>query len=117
MKMGPAYFPTVLGGLLSFIGVIALVRSFLRPGEPIAAFAWRRLLLIVAATLVFGLIVRGAGLLVALPLFVVMTAFASVKFRWSSTLLLAAGATAFCALVFVIGLGVPLKLIGRWLGG
>jgi len=41
MKMGPAYFPTVLGGLLSFIGVIALVRSFLRPGEPIAAFAWR----------------------------------------------------------------------------
>ena len=29
-KMGPAYFPTLLAGLLSFIGVISLIRSFRR---------------------------------------------------------------------------------------
>jgi hypothetical protein len=117
LKMGPAYFPTVLGGLLSFIGLISLVRAFLEKGDPIPAFAWKPLLLIVAATVVFGLLVRGAGLLIALPLFVIMTAFASVKFRWGSSLALAAGATVFCALVFVKGLGVPLPLIGRWFGG
>ena len=116
MKMGPAYFPTVLGWLLSFIGLIALIRSFVSKGEPVPAFAWRPLLLITVATVVFGLVVRGAGLVVALPLFVVMTAYASVKFRWGWALALAAVSTVFCALVFVKGLGVPLQLIGRWFG-
>ena len=117
VKMGPAYFPTVLGGLLSLIGAISLIRSLVSKGEPVPTIAWKPLLLIVAATVVFGLLVRGAGLLVALPLYVMMTAFASVKFRWGPTLALAAGATVFCALVFVKGLGVPLPLIGRWFGG
>jgi hypothetical protein len=117
LQMGPAYFPTVLGALLSFIGLISLIRSFLGKGEPIPKFAWRPLLLITAATVVFGLLVRGAGLVIALPLFVIMTAFASVKFRWGPALALAVGATIFCALVFVKGLGVPLPLIGRWFGG
>jgi Tripartite tricarboxylate transporter TctB family len=117
LKMGPAYFPAVLGWLLSFIGLISLVRSFVQKGAPIPAFAWRPLLLITAATVVFGLLVRGAGLVIALPLFVMLTAYASVKFRWGPSLALAAGATVFCALVFVKGLGVPLPLIGRWFGG
>ena len=72
--------------------------------------------MIVAATVVFGLLVRGAGLAIALPLFVIMTAFASVKFRWGPSLVLAAGTTVFCVLVFVKGLGVPLPIIGRWFG-
>ena len=116
LKMGPAYFPAVLGWLLSFIGLISLIRSFVRNGPPIPAFAWRPLLLITGATVVFGLLVRGAGLAIALPLFVIMTAFASVKFRWVPTLALAAGATIFCSLVFIKGLGVPLPIIGRWFG-
>jgi putative tricarboxylic transport membrane protein len=103
--------------VLSFIGLISLIRSFLRKGAPIPAFAWKPLLLISAATVVFGLNVRGAGLKVALPLVVMMTAFGSAKFRWGPSLALAAGATIFCALVFVKGLGVPLPLIGKWLGG
>ena len=84
LKMGPAYFPTLLASLLSFIGVISLISSFLRKGEPIPAFAWKPLLLITASTVVFGLIVRGAGLAIALPLFILMTSFASVKFRWGA---------------------------------
>jgi putative tricarboxylic transport membrane protein len=117
LKMGPAYFPAVLGWLLAFIGLISLIRSFLRKGAPIPAFAWRPLLLITGATIVFGLLVRGAGLAIALPVFVMMTSFASKKFRWGPSLALAAGATVFCSLVFVKGLGVPLPLIGRWFGG
>jgi hypothetical protein len=117
LKMGPAYFPTVLGWLLAFIGVISLIRSFIRKGSPIAKFAWKPLLLITGATIVFAFLVRGAGLVIALPLFVVMTSYASVKFRWGPTLALAAVATLFCSLVFVKALGVPLPLIGKWLGG
>ena len=116
LKMCPASCPTLLAGLLSFIGLISLVRSFLRKGEAIPALAWKPLLLITASTVMFGLLVRGAGLAIALPLFVLMTSFASVKFRWGPSLLLAAGATVFCTLVFVTGLGVPLPIIGRWFG-
>ncbi len=117
MKMGAAYFPTVLGWLLSFIGLISLVRAFVVKGDPVPRFAWKPLLVITGASLVFGLIVRGAGLAIALPLFVMMTSFASVKFRLGPSLALAVGATVFCSLVFVKGLGVPLPLIGRWFGG
>ena len=117
LKMGPAYFPTVLGSLLALIGLISLVRSFLQKGEPIPKFAWRPLLLITIATVVFGLLVRGAGFVIALPLFIIMTAYASVNFRWVPTLVVAAVATTLCALVFIKGLGVPLPLIGRWFSG
>lgn len=116
-KMGPAFFPAVLGWLLVLIGTLAIGRSLIKQGEPLPHFAWRPLLSITAAALVFGLIVRGAGLVVALPLFIFMTASASIHFRWLPTLILAVVATIFCSLVFVLGLGVPLPLIGSWLGG
>ena len=114
LKMGPAYFPTVLGSLLALLGLASLVRSFVQKGEPIPAFAWRPLLLITGATVVFGLLLRGAGFVVALPLFIIATAYASVHFRWVPTLVVAIVATVLCALVFVKGLGVPMPLVGRW---
>jgi putative tricarboxylic transport membrane protein len=117
LKMGAGYFPTVLGGLLTLIGIIALVRSFLQPGDPIGRFAFKGLLLVVGSTLVFGLIVREAGLAIALPLLVIMSAYASVHFRWGPSLALAAGLTVFCVLVFLKGLGVPLPILGSWFGG
>lgn len=116
-KMGPAYFPTILGGLLSAIGVIAVIRSFIVPGTPIGAFAFKGLALVSVSVLMFGLLVRGAGLAVALPLLVIISARASARFRWRPTLLLAAGLTIFCILVFLKGLGIPLPVIGPWFGG
>ena len=117
IKMGPAYFPTVLGGLLVLIGIIAVVRSFLKTGTPIGAFAFKGLALIIVSTVLFGLLVRGAGLIVALPLLVIVSAYASKDFRWIPSLILAAGLTLFCTLVFLKGLGIPLSIIGPWLGG
>jgi putative tricarboxylic transport membrane protein len=67
--------------------------------------------------LLFGFIVRGAGLAVALPLLVVISALASARFRWRPTLIMAAGLTVFCVLVFLKGLGIPMPTIGHWFGG
>lgn len=117
LKMGPAYFPSVLGSLLILIGIISLARSFIKPGTPIGGLAVNGLLLVVASTLVFGLIVRGAGLAVALPLLVIISAYASTRFRWRPTLIMVAGLTIFCVLVFLKGLGIPLPVIGPWFGG
>ncbi len=69
------------------------------------------------SVVVFGFLVRGAGLVVALPLLVIISAYASTRFRWRTTLIMAAGLTIFCALVFVKGLGIPLPIIGPWFGG
>jgi putative tricarboxylic transport membrane protein len=117
VKMGPAYFPTILGGLLAAIGGIAVMRSFIVPGTPITAFSFKGLILVSVSTLVFGFIVRGAGLAIALPLLIIISAVASTRFRWRPTLFMAAGLTIFCVLVFLKGLGIPLPVIGPWFGG
>ena len=117
IKMGPAYFPTILGGLLLIIGVISVIRSFIAPGTPISAFAFKGLTLVIVSVVAFGLIVRGAGLAVALPLLIVISALASAKFRWRPTLIMAAGLTIFCVFVFLKGLGIPLPILGSWFGG
>jgi len=117
IKMGPAYFPTILGGLLVGIGVLAVIRSCIVPGAPVGAFAFKGLALVSVSVLVFGFIVRGAGVAVALPLLVVISALGSARFRWRPTLIMAAGLTVFCVLVFLMGLGIPLPTLGPWFGG
>ncbi|GAB3547658.1 tripartite tricarboxylate transporter TctB family protein [Noviherbaspirillum agri] len=115
-RMGPAYFPTVLGALLAIIGAISVVRSLLRSGMPLEKFAIRELILILVAVLLFGFLVRGAGLVVAVPALIVISAFASAKFRLLPAVLLAAGLTAFAILVFVKALGLPMPMLGSWFG-
>ncbi len=116
VRMGPAYFPTILSALLILIGIISMVRSFVRPGGPVGRFAFKGLLLVVASTVVFGMTVRGAGLVIALPALVMISSYASYHFRWRASFALAAGLTAFCILIFLKGLGVPLPVLGSWFG-
>ena len=66
----------------------------------------------------FGLLLIPTGLIVALVALILISAAASMhfKFDWK-----ALGAliilVVFCALVFVWGLGVPMPLLGTWFGG
>jgi hypothetical protein len=117
IKMGPAYFPSVLGGLLALIGLISLLQSFVRAGDKVAGLAWKELFLVLLPIVVFGIVARGAGLIAGLFVLIMVSASASAMFRWKSSLLLAIGMIAFCALIFVKALGVPLPLVGPWLGG
>lgn len=116
-KMGPAYFPTVLSTLLIAVGAISVLRAFVFPGTPIGAISIKGLLLVTASIVVFGLLVRGAGVAIALPALLFISAAASTKFRWQTTLMIAAGLTLFCVLVFLKGLGIPLPVIGPWFVG
>jgi hypothetical protein len=116
-KMGPAYFPTVLSLLLILIGIISLIRSFIQPGTPISAITFKGLFLVIVSILLFGLTVRGAGLIIALPVLVIVSSYASIKFRWKPTLALAVAMTFGCILIFLKGLGVPLPILGSWFGG
>jgi hypothetical protein len=114
-RMGPGYFPTILSALLVLIGAISLVRSFIVPAEPLGDFALKAGFLIIVATVLFGLLVNRAGLVIALLALVLVSAAASEKFRfeWKAVAGLIV-LIAFCALVFVMGLGVPMPLLGTW---
>ena len=115
LKMGAAYFPTLLGGLLIIIGGISVIRGFVIRGAPVGAFAFKGLLMVVGATLLFGLTVRGSGWRLSF-LSRSSSSAASSRFGWKPTMLIAAGLTLFCVLVFVKGLGIPLPVIGPWFG-
>lgn len=117
-RMGPGYFPIALGLLLAVFGAASVARSFVRAGEPITPFAWRPLLLVLGSVVVFGLLVHGLGALIALPILILIAAMASRYSRPDATSVAALiGMTAFCVLVFIKGLGMPMPLIGAWLGG
>ena len=116
-RMGPGYFPAVLGGLLMLFGVISVARSFMRPGEAVSAIAWKPVALVLGGTVLFGLLLERAGLIVALPVLIVVSALASRHTRLDATSVAAlVGIVAFCVLVFVKGLGVPMPLLGSWFG-
>jgi Tripartite tricarboxylate transporter TctB family len=117
-RMGPGYFPTALGALLLLTGIASVVRSFFRDGKPIGAVAWKGAALVTAATVLFGLLLRPAGLVPALVALILVGASASSRFRfeWRAGALMLA-LIAFCALVFVKGLGLPIPLLGHWVTG
>lgn len=116
-RMGPAYFPTVLAALLVLVGVLTFARGLLRSGTAIEPLAWKPLGLVVGSTVVFGLLIREAGLIAAVTALTVLSAYASQRFRWGVSLALASGLAAFSVLLFVKALGLPLPIVGPWLGG
>jgi len=116
-RMGPAYFPTVLGGLLSLVGAASLLRSFFRPGEPIGRLYWKELALVLVAVLLFGFLMRGAGLAPATIVLILISSYAGQKFKLAKAVALAVGATLFAAGLFVKLLGLPMPILGPWFGG
>jgi hypothetical protein len=117
LRMGPGYFPLVLAGILVVLGLMILAHGFGHPTAASLAVPWRGLVLILAAPVIFGLTVRGLGLVPAVMLVVLVSAFASRRMSVLLALVLTVALTLFCVLVFSLGLGLPLRLLGPWLGG
>lgn len=117
-RMGPGYFPTAVALLLTAVGVAIVVRSFFRQGELIDRFAWKPMLLVLGSIVAFGILINRAGLVLAAVVLVLGCAAASERFRigWLPVLGMAA-LIAFCVIVFVIGMGIPMPLIGPWFSG
>lgn len=114
VRMGPGYFPMVLAILLMLVGAASIIRSFLHRGEAVSAFAWREIGLVIGSVVLFGLLVRQAGLAPTLIVLVLISAWASPSFRFKTALLLAVVTTALSVAVFVKGLGLPFAIFGTW---
>jgi hypothetical protein len=117
LKLGPGAFPLLLAGVLALLGLVILAQAFRTPGTDIVAIPWRGIVLIAVAPILFGLTVRGLGLAAAIAAVVAVSAFASHRMSLKLAIALIIGLTLFCVLVFHVGLGLPVRLIGPWLGG
>lgn len=116
LRLGPGAFPLMLAGVLGLLGLIVAVNAFRNPVAHVVVIPWRGVVLILAAPVIFGLTVRGLGLLVSVALVVAVSAYASQRMSWKLAIALIIGLTLFCVLVFNVGLGLPVRLIGSWLG-
>jgi hypothetical protein len=114
-RMGPGYFPLVLSGVLILLGLVVLVQAIRFAGEPVGPIAWRGMIFILPAPVLFGLTVRGLGFVAALFATALIAAFASHRMRPGLALLLAAGLTLFATIVFSYALGLPFPRFGPWL--
>lgn len=115
-RMGPAYFPTLLGGLIAVIGGIILFQSFVVKGAKVTAFPFKLAFFITVSLLVFGYLLKPLGLVLALALLVVISAFAGHEFRLKEVLLLTVVLAILSVLVFVKGLGLPFPLWPKFMG-
>jgi hypothetical protein len=110
MRMGPGYFPTILGALLSLLGLAILLRGLVSRGGPPLTFAVKPLVLILTAVALFALLVERLGIIAAVAMVVLVSALASERFRWREVLPLALIMVALAVGLFTKGLGLPFRL-------
>jgi uncharacterized membrane protein len=115
MRMGPGYFPTVLGGILLLFGVYVLLRGVRSGDEVKGEWGYRPLALITLSIVLFGFLLDRAGMVPAIVTMLFIAAAAGREFRFKEVLLLAVVMTAFSVAVFSYGLKLPYPLLpGVW---
>ena len=110
MRMGPGYFPTVLGGILILFGVYLIWRGWRRPEPVSGGWGWRPLALVTLSMLLFGFIVTRLGLVPALAAMFFVCALGGREFRLREVLILAVLMNLFAVALFVYGLKLPFRL-------
>ena len=109
-EMGPGFFPRVLGVILIGFGVITLLRG-VRSGERVpGAWGWRPLGALALSLVAFGWLMERVGLVPAVLVLVVISAWAGREFRWIEVLVLAVALCLMALAIFVWGLGLPYPL-------
>ena len=113
-RMGPGYFPRILGIMLIVLGAALSLRALKIKGEPIAKWHWKPTLVVLGSVVLFGYIVNFAGLVVSTIILIVMASWASPEFRLKESVISGVLLASLVVGVFVIGLKLQLPI---WPGG
>jgi len=113
-RMGSGYFPVLLSSLLIVIGILVAALGVKSGDVKLPKMAWRQLIMISAAVAVFGLILKGAGLLLSTFVMVVVSRLARPGYSWAETLVLGVAISAFCSAIFYFGLKIQMPLLPSW---
>jgi hypothetical protein len=112
-RMGPGYFPLVLGILLALLGGAITFKALVVEtvdGDKIGRIAWKPLFFIIAANLVFGAMLGGLpsihlppmGLVVGIYALTFIASFAGDEFNFKEVLVLATVLAAMSYLAFIL---------------
>jgi len=119
-RMGPGYFPLLLGSLLALIGAFVMFKSLTvetQDGEKIGPWAWKPLVFIIAGNVLFGILLAGLpslgvpamGLIVAIFGTTLVVSLAGEVFKLKEVLILATilSIGCYCAFVLLLKLQFP----------
>jgi hypothetical protein len=112
-RMGPGYFPLVLGVLLALLGAVITFKALVVEtvdGDKVGSFAWKPLFFIITANLVFGACIGGLpsigmpplGLVVGIYLLAFIASHAGEEFNLKAVLVLATILAIMSYLAFIV---------------
>jgi uncharacterized membrane protein len=110
LRMGPGYFPNVLGGILILFGLYILAKGLRSDEKLVASWSLRAVIILPLSLVLFGVLIERAGFVPAMLVLIFGSATASTEFRFVEVLLFSVFLTALSAAVFVYGLGLPYPL-------
>lgn len=116
-RMGPGYFPYVLGIVMGILGIAIVIESFATEGAPVSKFAWKPLFWILGAVVLFGLIAKLAGLAASIIVLVILSAFGGDEFRIKEVIIASVILAIFSVAVFVYGLKLPFPVWPPFISG
>ena len=119
-RMGPGYFPLMLGIVLAALGAFVTFESMVvetADGEKVGPWAWRPLGYILGANLAFGVLLGGIpkigipsfGLILAIYALVLISSKAGDEFRLRDVLILATilAVGSYLAFILLLKLQIP----------
>ncbi len=98
-RMGPGFFPTMLGALMALLGL---------------GIGWRELFLVLLAVGVFAAALPYLGMVVAVTLLIAISALASHEFSWKETAISIVVLLVMSELVFVKGLELQFPVFPKF---
>jgi hypothetical protein len=112
-RMGPGFFPVVLGYVLAGLGVVLVLSSFTGAMERIGSFDWRPFIAVILGLSAFAILVERTGMVVSTIVLTFIVAFGERQFRPVRTALLSLSLAAIGVAIFSWGLGLPVPAF-RW---
>jgi hypothetical protein len=109
-RMGPGYFPRILGILLIALGSILALRALKLQGSPLPSWPWRPTVVVLASVVAFGLLVTHIGVVLSTIGLIVAASAASREFRPKESLIAGTLLAALAVGVFVLGLKLQLPI-------
>ena len=88
MRMGPGYFPTILGGILFLLGIYVMIRGIRSGTKVTGEWGWKPLALITLSIVLFGFLIDRLGMIPALAAMFFAAALGGPEFRFKEVLLL-----------------------------
>lgn len=110
-RMGPGYFPTVLGGIMLVLGLIVTGMSLKSDKDrKVTPFAWKPMIMLSLGFVVFGWGIDNIGFVPSLFLLSVITAAAGQTFKVVEVLIMTVLLIAGAVGVFIYGIDLPYPL-------